>query len=164
MLPLIFLMDTSWYCSSLGWFFACFSDPYEPCWPGSYIYINVIFPCIRSSLQKLMYSRIGNFLKADLAKTSQRQIRTPKRGERTGHDLRCSICRSAIGQLVKSARAIVKLSFLWALSICQNWPAGPLPDQSVWKWKRLFPRVFAEKPSLSCILFRNWLTWLESFD
>ena len=161
---LIFLMDTSWYCSSLGWFFACFSDPYEPCWPGSYIYINVIFPCIRSSLQKLMYSRIGNFLKADLAKTSQRQIRTPKRGERTEHDLRCSICRSAIGQLVKSARAIVKLSLLWALSICQNWPAGPLPDQSVWKWKRLFPRVFAEKPSLSCILFRNWLTWRESFD
>ena len=54
--------------------------------------------------------------------------------------------------------------YTWALSICQNWPAGPLPDQSVWKWKRLFPRVFAEKPSPSCVLFRNWLTWLESFD
>ena len=111
-----------------------------------------------------MYSRTGNFLKADLAKTTQRQIRTAKRGERTEHDLRCSIFRSVIGQLVKSARAIVRLSLLWAFSICQNWPAGPLPNQSVWKWKRLFPRVFAEKPSPSCILFRNWLTWLESFD
>ena len=25
-----------------------------------------------------------------------------------------------------------------AQSICQNWPAGPLPDQSVWKWNGLF--------------------------
>ena len=26
------------------------------------------------------------------------------------------------------------------LSIWQNWPAGPLPDQSVSKWNRLFPK------------------------
>ena len=50
-----------------------------------------------------------------------------------------------------------------ALSICQNWPAGPLSDQSVWKWNRLFPRVFAEKLSPSCILFKIWLIWLDSF-
>ena len=34
---------------------------------------------------------------------------------------------------------------LRALSICPNWPAGPWPDQSVWKWNSPFPRVFAEK-------------------
>ena len=50
-----------------------------------------------------------------------------------------------------------------ALSICQNWPAGPLSDQSVWKWNRLFPRVFAAKLSPSCILFKIWLLWLDSF-
>ena len=27
-----------------------------------------------------------------------------------------------------------------------------------------FQRVFAEKPSPSCILFRIWLIWLDSFD
>ena len=53
---------------------------------------------------------------------------------------------------------------LRAFSICQNWPAGPLPDQTVWKWNRLFRRVFAEKPSPSCIIFRIWLIWLKRFD
>ena len=33
-----------------------------------------------------------------------------------------------------------------------------------WQWNRLFPRVFAEKPSLSCVVFRIWLIWLDSFD
>ena len=32
------------------------------------------------------------------------------------------------------------------------------------KINRLLPRVFAEKLSPSCILFRIWLIWLESFD
>ena len=53
---------------------------------------------------------------------------------------------------------------LRALSICQNWPAGPLLYQSVWKWSRRFPRVFAEKPYPSCILFRIGLIWLEGFE
>ena len=53
---------------------------------------------------------------------------------------------------------------LRAVSICQNWPAGPLPDQSVSKWNLLFLKIFAEKPSPSCILFRIWLIWLNNFD
>ena len=51
-----------------------------------------------------------------------------------------------------------------ALSICQNWPAGPLLYQSLWKWNRRFPNVFAETPYPSSILFRIWLIWLEGFD
>ena len=35
-------------------------------------------------------------------------------------------------------------SFLRALSVCQNWPAGPLPDQSFGQWNRLFPKVFVK--------------------
>ena len=46
---------------------------------------------------------------------------------------------------------------LRALSICQNWPAGPLPEQLFWQWNRLFPGVFAEEPSPSYTLFRIWL-------
>ena len=42
--------------------------------------------------------------------------------------------------------------------------AGLWPDQSFWQWNSLFPRAFAEKPSSSCILFRIWLIWLDSFD
>ena len=58
-----------------------------------------------------------------------------------------------------------RIVHLRALSICQNWPAGPWPDQSVWKWYRLFPSGFAKKNSSpSCILFRIWLIWLDSFD
>ena len=66
---------------------------------GTYIYINVIFPWI--SLQKLMYSRISNFLKADLAKTSQRQIRTPKRGKDWARPpvLNLPLCHWLIGQI-----------------------------------------------------------------
>ena len=30
---------------------------------------------------------------------------------------------------------------LRALSIYQNWPARPLPDQLFWQWNRLFPGV-----------------------
>ena len=37
------------------------------------------------------------------------------------------------------------------------------PDQSFWQRNGLFPRVFAEKPSPSCILFRIWLIWLNNF-
>ena len=49
---------------------------------------------------------------------------------------------------------------LGALSICQTgWP-----DQSVRKWNGLFPEGFVEKPSPSCMLFRIWLIWLDSFD
>ena len=58
---------------------------------------------------------------------------------------------------------MVKLKIVRALFICQNWPPGPLPDQKVWKWNRLFPRVFAEKPSPWCIRFGIWLIWLESW-
>ena len=32
-----------------------------------------------------------------------------------------------------------------ALSICQNWPAEPLPDQSVSKWNQLFQKGFCWK-------------------
>ena len=46
-----------------------------------------------------------------------------------------------------------------ALSICQNWPAVPLPDQSFWQWNRLFQSVFDEKPFPSCTLCRIWLVW-----
>ena len=37
-----------------------------------------------------------------------------------------------------------------------NWPAGPRPDWSFWKWNRLFPRVFDEKPFPLCMPFRIW--------
>ena len=37
-------------------------------------------------------------------------------------------------------------------------------DKSVSKWNRLFSKGFAEKPPPSCILFRIWLIWLNSFD
>ena len=46
----------------------------------------------------------------------------------------------------------------------QNWPAGPWPDRSFWQWNTLFPRVLDEKRFPSCILFRIWLIWLDSFD
>ena len=51
--------------------------------------------------------------------------------------------------------------YLRALSIWQNWPAGPLPDQSVSEWNRLFPRVFAEKPLLPVhYLGFDWSGWI----
>ena len=50
-----------------------------------------------------------------------------------------------------------QLCRLRVFSIYQNWPAGPLLDQLLWQWNRLFPRVFAEKPSPFCIIFRIWL-------
>ena len=55
---------------------------------------------------------------------------------------------------------------LRVLSTCQNWRAGPLPDQSVGKINeiRFFERVFAEKHSPLCILLRIWVIWLDSFD
>ena len=37
-----------------------------------------------------------------------------------------------------------------ALSKIQNWSAGPLPDQSFWKWNRIFPRVFFMDTHLLC--------------
>ena len=33
-----------------------------------------------------------------------------------------------------------------------------------WQWNRFFPTVVAEKPSPSCIVFRIWRIWLDSFD
>ena len=39
----------------------------------------------------------------------------------------------------------------------------PWPDQSFWNWNRLSPRVFAEKPSPSCMHFRIWLIWQDIF-
>ena len=40
---------------------------------------------------------------------------------------------------------------LRALSKSQNWPAGPWPDQSFWRWNRLFATVFLLKNHLlSC--------------
>ena len=38
--------------------------------------------------------------------------------------------------------------------------AGPV----IWKWNTLFPRVLDEKRFPSCVLFRIWLIWLDSFD
>ena len=35
---------------------------------------------------------------------------------------------------------------------------------ALWQRNRLFPTVFAEKPSPSCIVFRIWRIWLDSFD
>ena len=40
----------------------------------------------------------SSFYKADLATGRERQLTMGKRAERTKHDFRCSICRSAIGQ------------------------------------------------------------------
>lgn len=47
-------------------------------------------------------------VQADLAKTTQRQIRTRRRAERTERDFRCSIflCHSA-KSVLRSARAVV---------------------------------------------------------
>ena len=56
------------------------------------------------------------------------------------------------------------LATVRALSKSQNWPAGPWPHRSFWKWNRLFPWVFDEKRFPSCILFGIWLIWLDSFD
>ena len=55
-----------------------------------------------------------------------------------------------------NSRQLLSNSFfkLRALSICQNSPVGPLPDQSVSNRSRLSPRIFSEKPSPSCIIFR----------
>ena len=58
----------------------------------------------------------------------------------------------------------LRSSKLRVFSKSQNWPAGLWQDRSFWKRNRLFPRVFAEKPSPSCILFRVWLIWPDSFD
>ena len=49
------------------------------------------------------------------------------------------------------------------LSKKQNWPARPWPNQSFWNWNRLSPRVFAEKPSASCMRFRIWLILQDIF-
>ena len=53
---------------------------------------------------------------------------------------------------------------LGALSKSQNWPAGPWPDRTFWRWNRLFLRGLAEKPSPLCIIFWIWLIWMVSFD
>ena len=53
---------------------------------------------------------------------------------------------------------------LTALSISQNWPAGPWPDQAFWQWNRRFPRGFAEKPSPLSIMCRIWLLWMVNVD
>ena len=38
----------------------------------------------------------------------------------------------------------------YIIFVCQDWPVGPLPDQSVWEWNRLFfQKFFPEKPSPS---------------
>ena len=59
-----------------------------------------------------------------------------------------------------SGRRIVQT--LRALSKSQNWPAGLWSHQTFWQWNRLFPRGFAEKPSLLCIIFRIWqMVWLK---
>ena len=50
-----------------------------------------------------------------------------------------------------------------AQSVCQNWPAGPLQDQSVWKWNRLFQEFLLKNH-----LFRtyhsgfDWSGWIVS--
>ena len=54
------------------------------------------------------------------------------------------------------------MSRLWALSICQNWPAGPVSLLA--NEIAFFETVFTEKPSPLRILFRIWLIWLDSFD
>ena len=43
--------------------------------------------------------KINGRLEADLATGRERPLTTGKPAERTKHDFRCSICRSAIGQL-----------------------------------------------------------------
>ena len=42
--------------------------------------------------------KIVQYYKADLATGRKRQLTTGMRAERTQHDFRCPICRSAIGQ------------------------------------------------------------------
>ena len=49
-----------------------------------------------------------------------------------------------------------------AFSKSQNWPAGPVIfDKEIGIFKDFF---FFENPSPSCILFRIWLIWLDSFE
>ena len=59
------------------------------------------------------------------------------------------ICKHVtVTELIVYFRVTSNLCFkarLKALSICQNWPAGPLPHQSVSKWNRLFPNGFRSK-------------------
>ena len=55
-------------------------------------------------------------------------------------------------------------SKLTALSISQNWPAGPWPDPAFWQWNRRFPRGFAEKPSPLSIMCRIRLLWMVNVD
>ena len=54
--------------------------------------------------------------------------------------------------------------FLRTLSKSQNWLSRLWKDQSFWQWNRLFPRALLNKTTLSYILFRIWLIWLDSFD
>ena len=50
------------------------------------------------------------------------------------------------------ALQLVNNRILRVLFKSQNWLARSWPDQSFWERNRLFPRVFYEKPSPSCIL------------
>ena len=56
-------------------------------------------------------------------------------------------------------------SNLKALSVFQNWWAGPLPDQSSSKWNRLFQRVFAKLNILLCAYYLgfDWSGWIGLF-
>ena len=50
---------------------------------------------------------------------------------------------------------------LEALSICRNWPAAPLPDQSVNEWSRLFLRVLLKNYLLCAYYLRSdWSGWI----
>ena len=54
---------------------------------------------------------------------------------------------------------------LRALSICWNWPTGPLPDPSFWQWNWHFFQGFCWKTVFFLpTLCRIWLIWLDSFD
>ena len=66
--------------------------------------------------------------------------------------------KSSVQLLQTSALTLQTREKPRALFICQNWPARPWPDQWVWKWNMLFPRVFAEKLVPSCILLFYDLT------
>ena len=61
---------------------------------------------------------------------------------------------------VSANRSFCQMEGLWRLPFVRT----GRPDQSLSKWNGFFPEGFAEKPSPSCILFRIWLIWLDSFD
>ena len=75
------------------------------------------------------------------------------------HFLRACYLGSDRQRVLIKSEILLMTGMVWPVS-SNNQSARPV----TLKWDRLFPRVFAEKPSPSYILFKIWLIWLDRFD